>query len=160
MDATTAGQHTRSAMAQDVARSVRFTVFRQQQHACPSTTGASADGDLETLSGTQFSSGSYHVFDFDAADPAGALAEIGQMIDKLSSKQAIGLGVPLNGTMKGHHRHQGSRTPRATSTAIPRSLEYFGWPESRPAAARRRRHRRIARNPERTLSALCRGCAV
>ena len=116
------------------------------------------DGDLETMSGTQFSSGGYYVCEIPAAGVTGPsiLAVVGQVIDKLTSKQAIGLGVPLNGTIDGHHRHQGSarQGQHHRHSAL---AGVFRLARSRPAVARRRRHRRTARNPERALSAVCRG---
>ena len=49
------------------------------------------------------------------------------MIDELSSKQAIGLGVPLNGTITGTIVTKAQHA-KGNITAIPRSLDYFGWP--------------------------------
>ena len=56
----------------------------------------------------------------------------------------------------GHHRHQGSarQGQHHGHSALTR---LFRLARSRPAVARRRRHRRIARNPERALSAVCGG---
>ena len=127
MDATTAGQHTRSAMAQDVAGRICFTIFKTNGSRLSKQYRLAADGSVRTKSGTQFAQGSYRVVDFDAGDPAGALAEIGRMLDGLSSNQAIGLGVPLDGTTTGRITTK-DRHAKGDTDAIPRSLEYFGWP--------------------------------
>jgi hypothetical protein len=108
---------------------VRFTAFASNRRLSKHYK-RKADGDLETLSGTQFSSGGYYVCEIPAAGVTGPsiLASVGQVIDKLSSKQAIGLGVPLNGTISGKiitkDQHE-----KGNTTAITRSLEHFGWPE-------------------------------
>ncbi len=107
---------------------VRFTTFVSNRRLSKHYK-RKPDGDLETLSGTQFSSGGYYVCEIPAAGVSGPsiLATVGQVIDKLSSKQAIGLGVPLNGTITGTIITKAQHT-KGNITAIPRSLDYFGWP--------------------------------
>jgi Protein of unknown function (DUF3987) len=60
--------------------------------------------------------------------PRRALAEIGRTLDGLSSNQAIGLGVPLDGTATGRITTK-DRHANGDTDAIPRSLDYFGWPD-------------------------------
>ena len=107
---------------------VRFTTFVSNRRLSKHYK-RKPDGDLETLSGTQFSSGGYYVCEIPAAGVTGPsiLTTVGQVIDKLSSKQAIGLGVPLNGTKTGTIITKAQHT-KGNITAIPRSLDYFGWP--------------------------------
>ena len=107
---------------------VRFTAFVSNRRLSKHYK-RKPDGDLETLSGTQFSSGGYYVCEIPAAGVTGPsiLATVGQVIDKLSSKQAIGLGVPLNGTITGTIVTKAQHA-KGNITAIPRSLDYFGWP--------------------------------
>ncbi len=107
---------------------VRFTAFASNRRLSKHYK-RKPDGDLETLSGTQFSSGGYYVCEIPAAGVTGPsiLATVGQVIDKLSSKQAIGLGVPLNGTITGTIVTKAQHA-KGNITAIPRSLDYFGWP--------------------------------
>ena len=107
---------------------VRFTAFVSNRRLSKHYK-RKPDGDLETLSGTQFSSGGYYVCEIPAAGVTGPsiLATVGQVIDKLSSKQAIGLGVPLNGTITGTIVTKAQHA-KGNITAIPRSLDHFGWP--------------------------------
>ena len=107
---------------------VRFTAFVSNRRLSKHYK-RKPDGDLETLSGTQFSSGGYYVCEIPAAGVIGRsiLATVGQVIDELSSTQAIGLGVPLNGTITGTIVTKAQHA-KANITAIPRSLDYFGWP--------------------------------
>ena len=107
---------------------VRFTAFVSNRRLSKHYR-RKPDGDLETLSGTQFSSGGYYVCEIPAAGVTGRwiFATVGQVIDKLSSKQAIGLGVPLNGTIKGTIVTKAQHA-KGNITAIPRSLDHFGWP--------------------------------
>jgi hypothetical protein len=110
------------------ASRLRFTVFETPGDRLSKRYRRAADGSVETNSGTQFWQGNYRVVDFDASDPAKALAEIGLVIDALSSMEAIGLGVPLDGTTTGKITTKDRVAASATGT-IARSKDYFGWPD-------------------------------
>jgi uncharacterized protein DUF3987 len=115
-------------MTAAVASRIRFTIFEAPGSRLSKLYRLGADGSVETNSGTQFAQGSYRVVDFDAGDPAGALAEIGRVLDELSSSEAIGLGVPLDGTITGRIITKYLHAQVGTD-AIPRTLNYFGWPD-------------------------------
>jgi hypothetical protein len=114
-------------MSVAAASRICFTIF-EAPYRLSKQYGLAADGSVRTESVTQFATGSYRVVDFDAGDPAGALAEIGQILDGLLSNQAIGLGVPLDGTIEGRITTKEQHAKGGTD-AIPRSLVYFGWPD-------------------------------
>jgi Family of unknown function (DUF5906) len=115
---------------------VRFTIFVSKRRLSKHYKQA-ANGHLETLSGTQFSSGGYYVAEIPASGLTGPaiLDAAGQVIDKLKSDQALGTGVPRDGSKTGtivtKAKHAKGNTTGIVSAAaaIPRSLEYFGWPE-------------------------------
>jgi hypothetical protein len=120
MDATSGSQHTIGQIC--------FTIFEAPGSRLSKQYRLAADGSVRTKSGTQFAQGSYRVVDFDAGDPAAALAEIGRMLDGLSSNHAIGLGVPRDGATEGQITTKDRHAQDGTD-AIPRSLNYFGWPD-------------------------------
>ena len=98
---TSASQHTRLTTAQDSASRLRFTIFKTNGSRLSKQYRLESDGSVDTELGTQFAQGSYRVEEFDARNPAGALAEISRVLDALSSSEAIGLGVPLDGSVAG-----------------------------------------------------------
>ena len=124
-DATTLS--TADIQQEDASRMIRFTIFEATGSRLSKLYTLATDGSVRTKSGTQFATGSYRVADFDASDHAGALVEIGRMLDGLSSNQAIGLGVPRDGATEGRITTK-ARYDDA-GDAIPRTLEHFGWPD-------------------------------
>jgi hypothetical protein len=113
-------------MSTAAASRIYFTIF-EAPYRLSKQYWLADDGSVGTESVTQFAKGSYRVVDFDAGDPAGALSEIGRTFEGLSSNQAIGLGVPLDGTITGRITTK-ERHAKGGTDAIPRSLNYFGWP--------------------------------
>ena len=107
---------------------IRFTIFEAPGSRLSKLYRLGADGSVGTDSGTQFAKGSYRVVEFDAGDPARALAEIGRTLEGLSSNQTIGLGVPLDGTITGQITTK-DRHAKGGTDAIPRSMDHFGWPD-------------------------------
>jgi hypothetical protein len=113
-------------MTAAVPSRIRFTIFKTFGSRLSKQYTLADDGSVETDSGTQFAQGSYRVVDFDASDAVGALVEIGQEMDGLSTSEAIGLGVPLDGTTMGRITTK-NRHAEGGTDAIPRTLDYFGW---------------------------------
>jgi hypothetical protein len=104
-----------------------FTIFETTVGWLSKQYWLEADGSVGNSGQTNLAQGNYRRVDFDAGDPAQALAEIGQTFEGLSSRQAIGLGVPLDGTITGRITTK-DRHAEGDTDAIPRSLDYFGWP--------------------------------
>ena len=104
-----------------------FTVFKTNGSRLTKQYQLVEDGSVRTELGTQFAQGSCRVVEFDDADPAAALAEIGRVLDGLSSSEAIGLGVPLDGSTERRVTTK-DRYAQGDTDAIPRALEHFGWP--------------------------------
>jgi hypothetical protein len=85
------------------------------------------DGSVGNSGQTNLARGNYRRVEFDASDPAQALAEIGQTFEGLSSRQTIGLGVPRDGVATTGRITTKDRHAEGGTNAIPRTLEYFGW---------------------------------
>ena len=63
-------------------------------------------------------------------DIPAALQRFGAIFDALTYRQAISLGVPLDGSSAGFITTQGMvEDGTAPAGAIPRDLKNFGWPE-------------------------------
>jgi hypothetical protein len=75
-------------------------------------------------------SGECVVRDFDATEPAKALGAIGELFERLSSSEAIGLGVPKDGRTEAKITTK-DRLELGLSDpdAIPRAKTHFGWPD-------------------------------
>jgi hypothetical protein len=109
---------------------VSFTVFAAPGKRMSKRYKLAVDGrSVEADSGTQFATGSYAVIKPATSDPQSALAEIGTLLDQLPSHKALGLGVPLDGTMTGQVTTKARHAAGNDADAIPRTLEHFGWPE-------------------------------
>jgi hypothetical protein len=114
-------------MSAAAASRIRFTIF-EAPYRLSKRYWLATDGSVGTESTTKLWQGNYRVVDFDAGDPARALAEIGRTFDGLSFNQMIGLGVPRDGTIEGRITTK-DRHVKGDTDVIPRSLDYFGWPD-------------------------------
>jgi hypothetical protein len=86
---------------QAAAGQVCFTVFECHGGALSKQINQRDDGSLSVNGGTNMASGEYSVRQFDASDPAKALAEIGSVFEALPPYAAIELGVPIDGSTTG-----------------------------------------------------------
>ena len=121
-----------STTTPDPVVSASFSRFEAHRERLSKLYELGAGGKVIKIGGTQMGSGEYETITIKAANPPAVLAEIGNKIDGLNFREAIGLGVvrgnlPLAGdiTTKGKYEKRKAGTH---ATAIPRALSHFGWP--------------------------------
>jgi putative DNA primase/helicase len=107
---------------------VACTIFKSNERLSKQYTLAQDGKTIDKNGATQLWSGTYQVLTVTAVIPR-LLRQIGSTLDKLTYKEAIGLGVPKDGATTGGITTQGKvENGTAPAGAIPRDLEHFGWP--------------------------------
>jgi RecA-family ATPase len=109
-------------------QTVSFTVFENDGDRLSKAYELMSDGRVAIDGCTQMARGKYRVVTFDTDDPRRMLADVGVVLDKLSQRQALALGVPSDGSSSGRIVVKKAIENGATG-AIARTLKHMKWPD-------------------------------